>query len=341
MTRIIILVSILISSGAYGQSEAVAYLGVIGEQFQKISHEMMTYTSAVNHGKSARKVEKRRSELMQQVKESEVTVRRMKPFNGVTTLRDSMAAYFKLTGIVLNQDYGKILDMEAIAEQSYDAMEAYMLAKEKAEEKLEQAYQRTAVQYEGFASANNIKLIKSENELSTKLEKTNAVAAYTNKAYLLFFKSYKNEVYMMDAMNRADITAIEQSRNALSSSAVEDMEKARSLGAFQGDNTLVASLNQLLSFYRSEGEDKIKQYSEFFVARDNLEKVKKNFEALPASKRTQENIDTYNKAVNDFNTKVNSSNAINEELNKKRNATFRAWNSAYESFLDKHTPKYK
>jgi hypothetical protein len=341
MSRVVIVILVLITHGSFGQSDAVGYLRVIGDQFQKISHEMMTYTSAVNHGKSARKVEKRRSELMQQVKESEMTVRRMDPFNNSIALRDSMAAYFRLTGIVLNQDYGKILDMEEIAEQSYDAMEAYMLAKEKAEEKLNHAHDMAKTQYDSFAESNSIKLVKTDTELSTKLEATNKVSAYSNKAYLLFFKSYKNEVYVMDAMNREDITAIEQSRNALSTSAAEDMEKVRSLGGYQGDNTLINSLEQLLSFYKSEGEDKIKQYSEYFIARDNFHKLKKNYDALPASKRTQENVDAYNKAVNDFNAKVNSSNAINQDLNKKRNLTFKAWNNAYETFLDKHTPKYK
>lgn len=334
-------VLLLIAFNSHGQADPSAYLGLIGDQFQKISHEMMTYTSAVNHGKSARKVEKRRSELMQQVKESETTVRRMKPFNGVTTLRDSMAAYFRLTSIVLNQDYGKILDLEDIAEQSYDAMEAYMLAKEKAEEKLDAAHENATAQYETFASENNIKLIKSKDELSTKLEKTNRVGAYSNKAYLLFFKSYKNEAYLLEAMSRDNITAVEQSRNALSASATEDLAKTGELGSFNGDASLKTALQQMLNFYKTEANDKLKAYTEFLVSKDNFEKIKKTFEGLPASKRTKENVDTYNKAVNDFNTRVNASNSTNQELNKKRNEVYKKWVDTYEDFLDKHTPKYK
>src|SRR4051794_22203961 len=129
MTKIsIIAFFLLITISSFAQTDAVAYLDVIGEQFQKINHEMMSYTAAVNHGKSARKVEKRRTELIQQVKQSETTVRKLKPFNGISTLRDSIAAYFKMSGMLLNRDYGKIVDLEEIAEQSYDAMEAYLLA---------------------------------------------------------------------------------------------------------------------------------------------------------------------------------------------------------------------
>jgi len=316
-------------------------MDVIGQQFQKISHDMMSYSSAANHGKSARKIDKSRTELLLQVRESEGTVRKMKPFNGTTTLRDSMAAYFKMTGQLLNQDYAKIVDMEEIAEQSYDAMEAYLLAKEKAEEKLDGAYKSATAQYEAFATANNIKLIKSESELSVKLEKTNRVSEYTNKAYLLFFKSYKNEAYLMDAMSRQDITALEQSRNALATSATEDLQKVPPLGSFEGDATLRNALQQILNFYKVEANDKIKLYSDFLIAKDNFERIKKSFDALPASKRTKENVDTYNKAIADFNSKVNSSNAVNQELNKKRSSSLEVWNDAYENFLDKHTPKYK
>src|SRR5690242_9756583 len=116
MVRIFtLLFFVLISLSSLAQSDAVGYLDGIGQQFQKISHEMMSYTAAVNHGKSARKVEKRRTELIQQVKESETAVRKMKPFNGVSTLRDSVAAYFRMSGILLNRDYGKIVDLEEVA----------------------------------------------------------------------------------------------------------------------------------------------------------------------------------------------------------------------------------
>jgi len=333
--------ALLISFNSFGQSDAGEYIGAIGEQFNKISHEMMTYTSAVNHGKSARKVEKRRTELMQQVKESETTVRKMKPFNGVSTLRDSIAGYFRMTSIVLNKDYGKIVDLEEIAEQSYDAMEAYLLAKEKAEDRLDLASDNANEQYQVFATANNIKLIKSESELSRKMEKAGKISVYTNKVYLLFFKSYKNEAYLMDAVSRDDITGIEQSRNALAASATADLGRLGEVAGFNGDMSLRTSLQQILTFYKTEANDKMKLHSDYLLAKDSFEKIKKNLDATPQGKRTKENVDAYNKAVNEFNAKVNTSNAMHQDMNKKRSAALKNWNEAYDTFLDKHTPKYK
>jgi hypothetical protein len=46
------------------------------------------------------------------------------PWKGDRSFRDTTVAYLKLLYIVFNEDYGKIVNMEEIAEQSYDAMEA-------------------------------------------------------------------------------------------------------------------------------------------------------------------------------------------------------------------------
>lgn len=328
-------------TSVHSQTNPVEYLNVIGEQFNNISHEMMSYQSAVNHGKSARKIEKRRQEFMAQIKESEKTVRRLRPFDGKTTLRDSIAAYFKLIQIILNEEYGKILDLEEISEQSYDAMEAYLLAKERASDKGDAAFQAAMTQYQAFAAENNIKLLENKSELYEKLEKTGLILQYSNKAYLLFFKSYKNEAYMIDAMKRDDMAAVEQLRNALSSSATEDLVKVKDLGRFEGDGSLATAAQQALTFYKMEADEKIPVFTAFLLAKDNMEKVKKSFDGTAASKRTQQQIDAYNKAINDFNSKVNAVNAMNQEVNKKRTVMLKSWNDTYENFLDKHTPRYK
>jgi hypothetical protein len=333
------LLLVLTANFSHAQSDAGAYLQIIGEQYSSISHEMMSYASAVNHGKSARKIEKRRQDFMLQIKESETIVRRLKPFNGKTTLRDSIAAYFKISRIILNEDYGKILDMEDIAEQSYDAMEAYLLAKQKASEKGDIAQQAAKRQYETFAAENNITLRESESDLGAKVKKTAEVTDYSNKLYLLFFKSYKNEVYLMSAMSKDDMISIEQSRNALASSANEDLGKAQSQTPFNGDGTLRAALIQSLNFYKIEAEEKVTAYTQFLLAKDNMDKIKKSYDSK--GKKTQEDVNQFNASVNEFNARVNAANAMTQDQNKKRNAALKVWNEAHSSFLDKHTPKHR
>ena len=61
----------------------------------------------------------------------------MQPYKWRWCFRDSVVRYLELSYAVLNNDYAKIMDMEEISEQSYDAMEAYMLAQQIANDKME------------------------------------------------------------------------------------------------------------------------------------------------------------------------------------------------------------
>src|SRR5688572_6855678 len=167
-----------------------AYLESIGNEFSEIAQNTMSYTSAASHGKSARKVEKRRNELMITLKQAEANVRKMKPFEGDHAFRDSVVSYLRISRIVLNEDYGKILNLEEIAEQSFDAMEAYLLAKEKASEKLDIAFEKVKEQQSLFAEQHQIKLISGNTKVGAKIETSNKVYVYYNQFYLFFFKSY-------------------------------------------------------------------------------------------------------------------------------------------------------
>ncbi len=325
---------------AQAQSEASQYLEAIGNEFHQISQNSMSYTSAASHGKSARKIEKRRTELITSIRAAETKIRRMKPFAGDAALRDSIVAYLVLDRIVMTEDYGKILNMEEIAEQSYDAMEAYLLAKEKAEEKLEAAYDRVSDQQKLFADRNNIKLVESTSKLGKKLEKSSQVITYYNKIYLLFFKSYKNEAYLMSALDKKDVSAMEQTKNTLLASAEQDLEKIGPIPAFNGDNSLKNACQQMLAFYKMEASQKVPEMVNFLLKQENFQKMNAAMQAKRPADRTQADVDNYNKSVKEFNTAVEKINVMHNELNKKRGSLLEQWNNAVENFLDKHVPKH-
>lgn len=343
MKGFIFLVALVAGSTLYSYAqthEAYTYLNSIGDEFYEISHSSMSYTSAASHGKSARKVDKRRTDLINTIKAAETKIRKMKPFAGDASLRDSVVSYLILDRIVMTEDYGKILNMEEIAEQSYDAMEAYLLAKERAEEKLEAAYDRVSEQQKVFATKNNIKVVEGTSKLSKKLEKSGKVLSYHNKIYLLFFKSFKNEVYLMDALDKKDISAMEQNKNSLLASAEQDLEKIGPITAFNGDNSLKLACQQILGFYKMEASQKVSEMINFQLKQENFEKMKAALDAKRPADRTKQDVDSFNKAVNEFNDAVNKINALHNDLNKKRNTLLDQWNNASENFLDKHVPKH-
>ncbi|CAN5175957.1 hypothetical protein BH09BAC3_BH09BAC3_00440 [soil metagenome] len=320
-------------------NDAGSYLSFIGAQYEEISKDMMSYSSAVAHGKGARKVEKRRNELMLQLKESERNVRKMKPFRQSSKLRDSVASYMRICQIVLNEDYGKIVNLEDVAEQSYDDMEAYLLAKDIANEKLDEANERVSDQYDAFAKENNIRLIETSSKLTEKIRAAGKVNEYQKSIYLLFFKSFKNDVYFVDALNKGDINAMEQSKNSLQKSSTDDLLKLGPIQSFQGDATLKNACQQMLTFYKKEAIVLGPVLIDFYLKKDNFDKIKKAFDA--SRTKTTEQSDVYNKAVLNYNASLKKFNVANDECNKSRSALLDKWNQASENFIDNHTPKYR
>lgn len=321
-------------------SSAGGYMGYFGDRIQSVNQIYMNYLSAVSHGKSARKVEKLRTKTLDMILTAKGDVAGSPGFKGDKTYRDATANYLKTTYLVFNEDYSKIVNMEEIAEQSYDAMEAYLLAQQKAGEKLEEASKKQHEAQKEFAAKNAVTLVEKKDELDEKLEIAGKVNEYYNKIYLIFFKSYKQDMYLTDAINKADLNAVEQARNALETYATTGLEDIAAAGPFVSDASLVAACKNALTFYKEVATKKMMPISDFILATDNFSKLKKSFEKSGGAK-SQADVDTYNKAVADMNKRNNSYNKVNQSINKERNDMLSNWNNAVKDFFDAHVPYAK
>lgn len=322
-------------------STAGEYLENMTGQFSNIRNDTWDYTSAVAHGKSARKIEAKRSELIKTISDAIKKIKKMSDFEGDAGLRDSVVSFLNLDYIILNKDYAKIVDMEAVAEQSYDQMEAYLLAQELANNKLEVANDNLMLEQKKFAADHNINLIESKDKIAKKLESSSLVFNYYNKIYLIFFRSYKQEAYLLDAMNKSDVNGIEQNKNSLISFTTTGIATLDTIKSFKGDILLKTNCKAALNFYKTEASGKLQDISDYFICKEKFDKIKTAFESKAASSRTKSDIDQYNAAVVELNKSVQKYQTVNADLNTKRNAAIENWNNAVKTFLDKNVPKYK
>jgi hypothetical protein len=336
---LIVLIVAGISSKSNAQSFETAgqYMNYIGKANEKITSMYLSYLSAVGHNKSARKVDKRRQEVIKTIFDTRFDIQGMPPWKGDRTYKDTTVAYLKLLYNVFNEDYSKIMDMEDIAEQSYDAMEAYMLAQEIATQKLAEAGERQEKMQKIFADKNNVELLANTSELEQKSKQASLLMNHYNKVYLIFFKAYKQEAYLLDAIAKKNITAIEQNKNALQNFAEEGLQNLKALKGYNNDHTLLVACREALQFYKSEAAQ-IQYTSDFILKEEGFVKMKKAFDSTPASKRTQKDVDEFNKEVNDLNAMVKSYNLKNNQMNKDRDKALNTWNSSVKSYLDTYTP---
>jgi hypothetical protein len=341
---LLILFALLLTCSArlYAQSfdTPVAYMDFITKKNQTLTEKYLFYLSGMSHGKSARKVEKRRQELLKSINDTRYEIMGMPPYKGDRSLKDTTVAYLKLMNTVFNEDYGKILNMEEIAEQSYDLMEAYMLAKDKANEKLNDASKRQHEQQIKFAEKNNITLISSESELEKKMDLAMKVMDHYNEVYLMFFKSYKQDAYLTDAMNAENIVSIEQNINSLQRFSEEGIDKLKGIKGYNNDPSIIVACREALSNYK-EIAKRSSELTDYYLKNENFKKAKKQFEGKPASKRTQADVDEFNKAVSDINAAGKAFNATTNDLNKLRTAALNAWNKAVDKYLNEYMPTQK
>jgi len=343
MKHLLFLVTFSVSMSGLAQntSSASEYMSYFSSEYLKIQEYMWDYTRSVSHGRSAKKVEKRRAELIQSTGSALNRANRAKDFKGDGRYRDSVIHYFFLIDVVLQEDYAKILDMEAVSEQSYDAMEAYMLAREMASDKLKEAGEMINREHRLFAESNDITIIENESKLDQKIEIANLVYDHYNEVYLVFFKSYKQESYLLDAISRNDVSAIEQNRNALLDATEEGLTKLSGIKKYEGDPDMITSTRQLLNFYKREAEDDVDAVLHYLETNERFMKIKEAFDQKKPKSRTQEDVDQFNNGVNEMNDAATKYNSNNEASNKKRGELVDNWNKAAEKFTNRHVPKGK
>jgi len=327
-------------AGAQSQ-DAGAYLSSLNEKQQEVSEDAMSYVSAVAHGKSARKIEKRRNELLNSIVQARAMAKNMRPFDGDTSLKSAAYNHYNLTYLVIKEDYGKIVDMEEIAEQSYDNMEAYLAAQEKANEKLDQANEEVEKAYKDFAARHNIHLVEDQSKLSKMTDLVNKMEKYYHGIFLIYFKSFIDEKHLLEAMNKKDMNGMEQNKGALIKSSSEGLPLLAKIPSFDGDGSINISCRQLLQFYNTEAKDKMQAISDYYMKQETFDKLQKAVDSKSPSERSQQDIDKYNKGVKDINLAVQVYNKNNKELNDLRNKFNDDWNNTVEVFFSKHTPRYR
>lgn len=329
---------IINKSHAQDYDNAGIYMSAISKQRENISKKFMSYASAAAHGKRAKKVDNLRQKLLNEVQEARMNIAALPSFKGDKGYRDTSVNFMKLYYNILNEDYGKILDMEELAEQSYDEMEIYLNLRKMVDQKLDEGNIKMKAEQQSFANKYNITLIKSTDELSEKTKQVAESNDYYYEVYLVFFKANIQEQNMLTAMEKNNMTGVEQSKNSMLRYAEEGLEKLKPMKPFQGDFSLLGANRNMLNFYKQEAAG-MNNVTDYNLAKDRFEQVKQEFDKK--RNRTKEDTDNYNKAINEINAASQNYNKTINSMNSRRSELLNEWNKAVKVFFDEHTPRYK
>ena len=340
---LLIIFLIATSSSVLAQTfeNAGQYMEAINKARETMDAKYMQYLSAAAHGRRARKVENLRIQVVESITESRYKTIELPYYKGDNSLRQGSIDYILLLYRIFNEDFAKIVNLEEIAEQSFDEMQAYLLLQEKTTEKLREAaaaLQKTSTE---FAARHKVTIIDKQDALGQKMGMAGKLNSYTDKVYLLFFKCNWQDERMVMAMNAKKVNEIEQSRSALAQYAAEGLKALDTLRVFNGDPTLANACRQVLEFYKKMAEKDIPGLTDFYLKEDNFQKIKKSFDAKSPQSRTQADVDAFNKAVNEMNAGVGTFNKTNTAINNSRNQVLKMYQEAEKKFADTHMPYYR
>ena len=300
------------------------YLTFIGNETDIISRSTWKYTSAVAHSKSARKIDVTRKALVKSIQNASKKISTVKDgFKGDTDYKDQILSYLSISESLINQDYEKIIDMQEVAEQSYDYMEAYILARDLVNQKINQEVD---------------KLNDNDSELSKKIKISNEVFENHTQMYLIFFKVNFTETNLMKAVENKDLNAIQQNANALENYSNEGLEKIKTFKAFKNDILLVNATKKVLEFTKKEALEFTPNVISFMMLNQKFDENKLTMDNKSEKSRTKEEVDDFNKLVNELNKEVGNYNKLNNKYNSDRKIAINNWNQTGDLFISKHVP---
>ena len=134
---------------------------------------------------------------------------------------------------------------------------------------------------------------------------------------------------------------MEEARNALAAYAKEGLLALDSLNNFKGDHSLAQACKQALQFYQKLAENDMPKITDFYLKEENFNKLKKAADAKGQNNLTKQDVEAYNKAVNEYNASINAYNQLNANINTGRNQVIDNYNNASKQFLDTHIPHMK
>ena len=91
------------------------YMTAISKARGDMDVKYMQYVSAVAHGRRARKVEKLRHEVLDNITQSRYNTTDLPLYKGDNSLRRGSIDYIQLCYLVFSEDYTKIVNMEEVA----------------------------------------------------------------------------------------------------------------------------------------------------------------------------------------------------------------------------------
>lgn len=291
--------------------DAIEFNNAIVVEQALVTAKNLEYASYSVHSKDFKEIEKKRGAVIEQIDNSIKAVTALTAPEKGADLKEEALEVLGMYKSIFGMDFVEVAKLKQDSESSYDAMETYFKAQDKAEKQLDKAGDRFTRAQEKFAKRNDFKMQKSDgtDPLSEQIKKMNRANEYTRKIFLTYFKADKQHAAFMEAMSKQE-KGLEGKRSKMEKAAKAALNTLKEMGGFEGDKAYLDATIKLMTFYKN------------IAANEFVDVVK--VATAKQEDLTQKDVDNYNKGIEKYNSKVNS--------------LVMGFNEAYSNLLKKHTP---
>lgn len=331
---------IIATASAQDFKTPVEYLNYIGKETDVISKSTWNYTKAVAHSKSARKIDVTRKALIKSIQNASKKFSNLKDgYKGDKEYRDQLLAYLSISEKYINDDYGKIIDLQEVAEQSYDFMEAYITARDLVNQKINDEVEKLNANQKLFANKYNIQITEDNSVLGKKMKASNEVFKYHTQMYLIFFKVNVTDSNLSNAIQKKDLNAIQQTASSLEVYADEGLEKLKEIAPYNKDANLLNATKKALEFYKKEALEMTPKVVTFLMLNQKVEDSQASLEKKTEKERSKQEVDNFNNLVKEMNKQVGEFNKLNSKFFQEKVSVNTNWEQVGTDFISKHVPK--
>ena len=300
---------ITLASFAQKFGHPVEYNNFIVEEMNAIVNTNLAYISQSVHSDNFEQVEQKRKGLIKQIQTAYNNISQTDPYEKGEKLRTECVEILNMYKQVFEVEYQQINLLKQTSEGSYEAMEAYFVAQDKAEKNLSKATDRFYKAQKAYINTHEIpvKKTKSDSELDKQFKAIAEVNTYIRELYLVYFQMTKYSSIFFEAVSENDKGGLDGKRKRLEANAEQALEKLGQMKGFKADVELLNATKKIAKFYSD-------------ISKNGFVDIVKVMRAKQ-SDLTQDDVDRYNTAIEGFNNKlpqlVDEYNTAQSELMKK------------------------
>jgi len=335
---------IVLSTSAQKFKNADKYIEFVNKQQQNVTKAFLKYSKSISYvskKNTTKKIQGNYNKLIAEINDAQKNIDSMPVFKIDSTHRDSVyrnstSAYFKQYALLLSNTYNSVATLQATAEQSYSNMEVFLQTKAGADTKLKKLNELFYANTLKFANDNKIQ-DSTRKDIATKtIDEVLATEIYFKQVYLIFFKSYRQEQDIQNAIERKDVNDLKNSTKSLAKSAQNGEVSLDAMAPFNKDKSLITDCKDVLEFYKKETDEKIDPITDYFTAAQEFETVRSTFNRKQGHSGGE--VKAYKKEVSKFNKALKKYNKTMNGVYIKRKGVLKKWDNAVHSFIDKNMP---